>query len=214
MAVGQRLLACFLANSRDVSSYVSVSGVGQLRQLLRGGAARYRTQLLLQNVCTLGSTRNSHLEQQKVSFKLKSTCGRTLKGTLRNHKRIQVALQSYFQWRDHFYHYPRHSKYNVNYFYQTDSQQANMRVLTVFFTTHFHYSAWHYEPPAPCQSVLVGAGRGREHGAGSWPPAPTADLSDPPGQTGKKGIGLEPGNHVVLCRRAALKYTTNTQYVK
>lgn len=86
MAAGRRLLACFLANSRDVGSYVSVSGVGQLRQLLRGGAARHETQLLLQNVCALGSTRNSHLEQQKVSLKLKSACGRTLQGTLRNPK--------------------------------------------------------------------------------------------------------------------------------
>lgn len=30
----------------------------------------------------------------------------------------------------------------------------------------------------------------------------------------KREISLEPDNHVVLCRRAALKDTMNTQYVK
>lgn len=60
-AVGRCWLACFLAYCRDVSSNVSMSGVGQLRQLVCGGAARHRAQLLLQNVCTLGGSGDSHL---------------------------------------------------------------------------------------------------------------------------------------------------------
>lgn len=69
------VLARFLAHGGEVSSHVSVSVVGQPRQLLRGGAARHTTQLLLQNVRTLGSARDSHLhtkkqsEQQKGSLK-------------------------------------------------------------------------------------------------------------------------------------------------
>lgn len=61
LTAGQCLLACFFANSCKVSSYVTVSSIGQLPQLLRGGTTWYKTQLLLQNICTLGSTRNSHL---------------------------------------------------------------------------------------------------------------------------------------------------------
>lgn len=40
-----------------------------------------------------------------------------------------------------------------------------------------------YPPPALCQSVLADAKQDRGHGAGLWPPEPTADLSDPPGNT-------------------------------
>lgn len=59
----RRLLdfTCFLANGGEVGSHVSVSGVGQLRQLLPGGAARHRPELLLQNVCTLRGAGNPNL---------------------------------------------------------------------------------------------------------------------------------------------------------
>lgn len=60
----------------------------------------------------------------------------------------------------------------------TDSQKEKKRMLMV----------GQYEPPAPCQSVRVGAGRGREHGADLWPRGPTADRSDPPERTGKSKI--------------------------
>lgn len=52
---------CFLANGGEVGSHVSVSGVGQLRQLLPGGAARRRPELLLQNVGALRCAGNPDL---------------------------------------------------------------------------------------------------------------------------------------------------------
>lgn len=59
----RRLLdfTCFLADGGEVGSHVSVSAVGQLRQLLPGGAARHQPQLLLQDVCALGRAGNPDL---------------------------------------------------------------------------------------------------------------------------------------------------------
>lgn len=72
-----------------------------------------------------------------------------------------------------------------------------------------------HEPPAPCQSALVVAGRGREHGADLWPPGPTADQSDLPGRTEKKEIqeflNLATMFFMLLC---CFKNIVDTQYVK
>lgn len=62
LAVLSRPLACFLAHGGQIGSDVSVSVVGNPRQLVGGGAARHRTQLLLQDVGALGGTRNPHLQ--------------------------------------------------------------------------------------------------------------------------------------------------------
>lgn len=59
----RRLLdfTCFLADGGEVGSHVSVSGVGQLRQLLPAGAARHQPQLLPQNVGALRRAGNPDL---------------------------------------------------------------------------------------------------------------------------------------------------------
>lgn len=79
-----------------------------------------------------------------------------------------------------------------------------MKMLAAVFPCS--YTKRQHEPPAPCRSVLVGAGQGRERGAGLWPPGPTADLSGPPGQTGRRH---QSDKHVVLCRGVAVNTHTH-----